>query len=87
MRCGHETSIRIFGCATYSLIDVEKCSKLDARSKKCIFLEFHSGVNVYKLRDPIERKAFVSKNFIFDEKDMLNTLDREKDGTADAKER
>ena len=45
-------NIRIFGCTAYSLVDVEKRSKLDDKSKKYIFIGFHSEVKGYKVAQP-----------------------------------
>jgi hypothetical protein len=40
--------IRIFGCLAYVHISGEDKSKLDPKSKKCIFLGFKKGVKGYK---------------------------------------
>jgi hypothetical protein len=41
--------IRIFGCPAYIHISGENRSKLDPKSKKCIFLGFKKRVKGYKL--------------------------------------
>ena len=41
--------MRIFGCPAYVHIPSEERSKLDSKSKKCIFLGFKKGVKWYKL--------------------------------------
>ena len=41
--------IRIFGYPAYVHIPIEERSKLDSKSKKCIFLGFEKGVKGYKL--------------------------------------
>jgi hypothetical protein len=43
--------MRIFRCPTYVHISGEDRSKLDPKSKKCIFLGFKKGVKGYKLWD------------------------------------
>jgi transposase InsO family protein len=45
--------MRIFGCPAYVHISGEDRSKLDPKSKKCIFLGFKKGVKGYKLWDPV----------------------------------
>ena len=45
--------MRIFGCLAYVHISGEDRSKLDPKSKKCIFLGFKKGVKGYKLWDPV----------------------------------
>ena len=45
--------MRIFGCLAYVHIPIEERSKLDSKSKKCIFLGFEKGVKGYKLWDTV----------------------------------
>ena len=42
-------------------------SKLDSKSRKCIFLGFEKGVKGYRLWDPISRKTITNRDVIFDE--------------------
>ena len=52
VRTGQEVDysfMRIFGCPVYVHISGEDMSKLDPKSKKCIFLGFKKGVKGYKL--------------------------------------
>ena len=46
-------------------------SKLDSKSRKCVFLGFEKGVEGYRLWDPISKKTVTSKDVIFDEAFML----------------
>uniref|UniRef100_A0A2N9FQZ7 Integrase catalytic domain-containing protein n=1 Tax=Fagus sylvatica TaxID=28930 RepID=A0A2N9FQZ7_FAGSY len=46
----------------------EDRSKLDPKSKKCIFLGFKKGVKGYKLWDPVAQKVVISRDVVFDEK-------------------
>ena len=46
-------------------------SKLDLKSRKCIFLGFGKGVKGYRLWDPIVKKTVTSRDVIFDEAFML----------------
>ena len=46
-------------------------SKLDLKSRKCIFLGFEKGVKGYRLWDPISKKTVTSRDVIFDEAFML----------------
>ena len=48
-------SIKIFGCPTYVHVQSGERSKLDLKSRKCIFLGFEKGVKGYKLWDPISK--------------------------------
>jgi len=53
------STIRIFGCPAYSLVDSQKRNKLESKSKKCIFIGFIKGVKGFRLWDP-EKKAPLS---------------------------
>ncbi|WJZ90656.1 hypothetical protein VitviT2T_009786 [Vitis vinifera] len=43
------SSLRVFGCPTYMHIPNEKRSKLDAKSRQCIFLGYQKRVKDFKL--------------------------------------
>ena len=58
---------------------VRKRTKLEFKSKKCIFIGFTKGVKSFRLRDPKKRSAFTSRDVIFDEKLIL----QEKSETED----
>ncbi|KAL0381218.1 UNVERIFIED_CONTAM: hypothetical protein Sangu_0186100 [Sesamum angustifolium] len=48
--------LRIFGCSTYVHVPSDERSKLDLKSKQCIFLGYKKGVKCYKFWDPVARK-------------------------------
>jgi len=73
------STLRIFGCPAYSLVDSQKRNKLESKSKKCIFIEFTKGVKGFRLWDPEKRSVFTSRDVVFDEESML----REKSETED----
>ena len=54
-------------------------SKLESKSKKCIFIGFTKGVKGFRLWDPEKKSAFTSIDVVFDEDSML----REKSKTED----
>ena len=70
--------MRIFGCPTYVHISSEDRSKLDPKSKKCIFLSYEKGVKGYKLWDPVAQKVMISRDVIFDEKSMTKAFKENK---------
>jgi len=43
------STLRIFGCPAYSLVDSQKRNKLESKSKKCIFIGFTKGVKGFRL--------------------------------------
>uniref|UniRef100_A0A2N9IUP8 CCHC-type domain-containing protein n=1 Tax=Fagus sylvatica TaxID=28930 RepID=A0A2N9IUP8_FAGSY len=76
--------MRIFGCPTYVHISGEDRSKLDPKSKKCIFLGFKKGVKGYKLWDPVAQKVVISRDVVFDEKSMTKAFKEEKSQAAES---
>uniref|UniRef100_A0A2N9EPJ3 CCHC-type domain-containing protein n=1 Tax=Fagus sylvatica TaxID=28930 RepID=A0A2N9EPJ3_FAGSY len=76
--------MRIFGCPAYVHISGEDRSKLDPKSKKCIFLGFKKGVKGYKLWDPVAQKVVISRDVVFDEKSMTKVFKEEKSQAAES---
>ncbi|KAL4347437.1 hypothetical protein GQ457_17G004910 [Hibiscus cannabinus] len=64
-------NLRIFGCPTYVHVPGDERSKLDEKSKKCIFLGYKKGVKGYKFWDLVARKMVINRDAIFDEQSML----------------
>ena len=69
--------LRVFGCPAYMHISSEERSKLDAKSKQCIFLGYQKGVKGFKLWDPKANKVVISRDVVFDEKAMLQRTQEE----------
>src|ERR1044072_5849323 len=65
-------NLRIFGSPAYVHISSEDQSKLDPKSRRCIFIGYNKGVKGYKLWDPIKKKVLISRGVMFDEKSILN---------------
>ncbi|KAL0297634.1 UNVERIFIED_CONTAM: Retrovirus-related Pol polyprotein from transposon TNT 1-94 [Sesamum radiatum] len=61
----------IFGCSAYVHVPSDERSKLDPKSKQCIFLGYKKGVKGYKFWDPAARKMVISRDAVFDEQSML----------------
>ncbi|KAK3009533.1 hypothetical protein RJ639_014633 [Escallonia herrerae] len=57
----------------YQSIQNEERSKLDPKSKECIFLGYEEGVKGYRLWDPVAKKKVISRDVVFNEAQMLNT--------------
>ncbi|KAK3026865.1 hypothetical protein RJ639_041992 [Escallonia herrerae] len=51
----------------------EERSKLDPKSKECIFHRYEEGVKGYTLWDPVAKKRVISRDVVFNEAQMLNT--------------
>ena len=82
------STLRIFGCPAYSLVDSQKRNKLESKFKKCILIEFTKGVKSFRLWDPEKRNAFTSRDVIFDEESMLREksemVDKVQGGASDS---
>ncbi|KAK3020800.1 hypothetical protein RJ639_047756 [Escallonia herrerae] len=67
------SAMRIFGCPAYVHLRNKERSKLDPKSKECIFLGYEEGVKGYRLWDPVAKKRVISRDVVFNEAQMLNT--------------
>lgn len=65
------SGMKIFGCPAYVHVPGDVRSKLDAKSKRCIFIGYERGVKGYKLWDPEKKKAVISRDVVFDETSMV----------------
>ena len=65
------SNLKIFGTPAYVLIPSDERTKLDAKSKKCIFLGYEKGVKGFKFWDPVAMKRVISRDAVFDEQYML----------------
>jgi len=77
------STLQIFSCPTYSLVDSQKRNKLEFKSKKCIFIGFTKGVEGFRLWNPKKRSAFINRDVIFDEDSMLREKLKTEDKTQD----
>jgi hypothetical protein len=76
--------MRIFWYPVHVHISVEDRSKLDPKSKKCIFLGFKKWVKGYKIWDPVVQKVLISRDVVFDMKSMTKAFKEEKYQTAES---
>ena len=63
---------RVFGCIGYAHIPEVKRTKLDDRSVKYVMIGYSSESKAYKMVDPIEKKAHISRDVIFKEEKKWN---------------
>ena len=76
--------MRIFGRPAYVHISSEDKSKLDPKSKKCIFLSYEKGVKGYKFWDPVAQNVMINKDVVFDEKLMTKAFREDKYQVAES---
>jgi hypothetical protein len=60
----------IFESPVYVMYNTQEVSKLDSKSKKCVFLGYANGVKGYRLWDPTAHKVVISRDVIFAEDKM-----------------
>lgn len=65
-------NLRIFGCPAYLHISNENISKLDPKSKQCVFIGYNKGVKGYMLWESIKKNVVINKDVVFYEQSMLN---------------
>lgn len=58
---------RVFGSIGYVHVPDVKRTKLDDKSVKCVMISYTSKSKAYKMFDPTEKKAHVSRDVIFEE--------------------
>ncbi|KAH9704158.1 hypothetical protein KPL70_011349 [Citrus sinensis] len=75
--------LHAFGCPVYVMYNAQERTKLDPKSRRCIFLGYADGVKGYRLWDPTAHKIVIRRDVIFIE-DQLQMRD-EDDGTAKEK--
>ena len=76
-KVGH---LRVFGCTAYPHIPKDERRKLDAKTRKCIFLGYSSNRKGYRLYDQCIRRVIHSRDVRFNE----STCGVEKESMTDA---
>ena len=64
------SSLHVFGCPVYVMYKSQERTKLDPKSRRCIFLGYADGVKGYRLWDPTAHKVIVSRDVIFAEEEL-----------------
>eukprot|EP00253_Pinus_taeda_P031665 PITA_31665 len=57
--------LRVFRCDAYVHVPKERRTKLDSKSKKCIFIGYKDGLKGYKLWKPVIRKVVYNQDVVF----------------------
>ena len=70
--CSH---LHVFGSPIHVMYNDQERSKLDPKSRKCIFLGYVDGVKGYRLWDPTVHKVVMSRDVIFVEDKLQETGD------------
>ncbi|URE48637.1 hypothetical protein MUK42_14927 [Musa troglodytarum] len=69
--------LRVFGCRAFAYIPDNERSKLDGKTKECIFLGYSHDQFGYRLWDPEKQKVFRSRDVVLFEDQTLKDLKKE----------
>ncbi|XP_073102473.1 uncharacterized protein [Elaeis guineensis] len=64
--------LKMFGCIAYAHIPDQRRNKLDDKSLSCIFIGYDPRSKAYKLYEPKEKKAIISRDVEFQEDGIWN---------------
>ena len=76
------THLRVFGCRAFVHIPRDERSKLDKKTKQCIFLGYSEDALGYKLWDPVDRKVLRSRDVVFFEDQTIEDIEKPKQQTS-----
>ena len=62
--------LRVFDCLAFAHVANNEHGKLDAKSRRCIFLGYSTEVKGYRLYDQKKSRVFFSRDVVFDESRM-----------------
>jgi hypothetical protein len=66
----------VFGCKAFVLIPKNERSKLDVKTRQCIFLGYGLDEFHYRLYDPVEKKLVRSQNVVFMEDQTIHDIEK-----------
>ena len=70
------SSLRIFDCACFVLLQLHEHSKLKPRSRLCCFLGYEIKHKSYRCWDPISQRLRISRHVVFWEHTTFNSLSK-----------
>ena len=68
--------LRVFGCNAFVDVPKDERSKLDAKSRQCIFIGYDENEFGYRLYDPVEKKLVRSRDVKFMEDQTIEDIDK-----------
>ncbi|GAA0160962.1 hypothetical protein LIER_17392 [Lithospermum erythrorhizon] len=69
--------LRVFGCRAFVHVPKDEGTKLDNKSKQCVFLSYGDDKFGYKLYDPIAKKVIRSRDVIFFEEQTIKDFNKD----------
>lgn len=70
--------LRVFGCRAFVHVPINERSKLDKKTKECIFLGYSEDEFGYRLWDPRDRKVVRSRDVVFFEDQTIEDCEKKK---------
>lgn len=68
--------LRVFGCKAFVHIPKDERSKLDVKTKPCVFLGYGQDEFGYQLYDPVQKKLVRSRDVVFEEDQTLKDVEK-----------
>ncbi len=68
--------LHIFGCKAFVHIPKDERSKLDVKTRQCIFLGYGLDEFGYRLYDPVEKKLVRSRDVVFMEDQIIGDIEK-----------
>ncbi|KAK9109634.1 hypothetical protein Sjap_017694 [Stephania japonica] len=70
------SNLHVFGSPVYAMYNAQETTKLDPKSRKCLFLGYADGVKGYRLWDSTTHKVVVSRDVLFTE-DKVQQIEKD----------
>jgi len=68
--------LRVFGCKAFVHVPKDERSKLDAKSRKCIFIGYGKNEFGYRFYSPVEKKLVRSRDVKFMEDQTIEDIEK-----------
>jgi len=78
--------LRVFGCKAYVHVPKDERSKLDVKTRECVFIGYGQDMLGYKFYDPVQKKLVRSRDVVFVEDQTIEDIDKVEKSTDDSAE-
>ena len=68
--------LRVFGCKAFVHVPKDERSKLDVKTRQCIFIGYGQDEFGYRFYDPVEKKLVRSRDVVFFEDQTIEDFDK-----------
>jgi len=75
--------LRVFGCKAFVHVPKDERSKLDVKTRQCIFIGYGQDEYGYRLYDPVEKKLVRSRDVEFMEDQTIKDIDKVEKTTSE----